>query len=130
MGVIVDDYGNIELYQGDSGMFVIEDLPTDKAYTVYFGIYNANREVIGSEINVNANYSPSVVISLPTSLTDLLTVPKNDDSAEYYYGIKLCLSDTGEEDTLTIDNNDIGDLNRVTVYPKKIEGLYYTAPTT
>ena len=123
MAFIVDDAGNITLVQGDSGMLVVQDLPTDKSYTVYFSIYNSKRNIVGEEIFVNANYSPTVKISVTASLTDLLTVSRADDTAEYYYGLKICDSDTGEEDTLMIENGDIGDLNTITVYPKKVEGL-------
>ena len=50
-----------------------------------------------------------------------MTIPKNKEYAIYYYGIKLC-SDNGFEDTLLIGNGDIGTLNTMTVYPKKVEG--------
>lgn len=132
MAFIVDKNGNIELVQGDSGMLVVEDLPTDKDYTVYFAIQDAKRNIIGSQISTNA-YSgtapdttrvTSVTFAITASLTDLLTVPKGEDTAEYYYGIKICNSASpSSEDTLMINDSDIGDINTITVYPKKVEGL-------
>lgn len=128
---IVNEQGNIELYQGDSGMLTVEDLPTDKDYTVYFSMYDNKRNIIGFELNINAyaGTTPntirykSVTFAIPASLTDLLTVPKGEDTAEYYYGLKICESGTNMEDTLVINDGDIGDINTITVYPKKVEGL-------
>lgn len=123
MAFIVDDDGNITLVQGDSGQLVVEDLPTDKNYTVYFAICNSNRVRVGTEISVAANQSPTVVFEITATLTDLLTVPLGEEMAEYYYGIKICDSLTNLEDTLCINNGDIGDINSVFVYPRKVEGL-------
>ena len=123
MAFIVDDKGNITLVQGDSGRLIVDDLPTDKNYVVYFSFYDENRRIIGEEIQVLANYSPSVVLFITASLTDLLKVLITDETAEYYYGLKICDSETDEEDTLMIEDGDIGDLNTVTVYPKKVEGF-------
>ncbi len=72
---------------------------------------------------VQSNGSDTVSIEILSSLTDLLTVDENEDSTEYYYGLKLCLEDTGYENTLIINDGDIGDINTITVYPKKVEGI-------
>ena len=62
-------------------------------------------------------------MEIPSGLTDNLNVTTGIDGMEdYYYGIKLCLESTGYEDTLCVGNSDIGDLNTITVYPKKVEG--------
>ena len=124
MAFIIDtETGDMTLVQGDSGELFVQGLNTDKNYTVYFAFYNSKRKILGSEISVEANQSDHVILSVLASLTDLLTVPQGYETAEYYYGIKVCDSLTGYEDTVTIGNKDIGDLNTVTVYPKKVEGL-------
>jgi hypothetical protein len=124
MAFIVDtETGDLTLVQGDSGELFVEGLNTDKDYTVYFAFYNNRRRILGTEISVEANRSDHVILSIPASLTDLLTVPQGSDTAEYYYGIKVCNEDDGFEDTVTIGNKDIGELNTITVYPKKVEGL-------
>lgn len=124
MAFIVDtETGDITLVQGDSGDLFVEGLNTDKYYTVYFAIYNSRRKILGTEVSIEANKSDNVILSIPATLTDLLTVPQGMDTAEYYYGIKVCNEDEGFEDTVTIGNKDIGDLNVITVYPKKVEGL-------
>ena len=124
MAFIVDsETGNMTLYQGDSGELFIQGLNTDKNYTVYFAFYNKKRRRLGTEVSIEANYSDHVNLSIPASLTDLLTVPLGLDSEEYYYGIKVCDSVTGYEDTSSIGNKGFGDLNVVTVYPKEVEGL-------
>lgn len=123
MAFVYDDDGNITLYQGDSGSIPFEDIPTDKNYKVYFSIYDTDRNIIGDEIYLMSNNQSNITIEIPASLTDLLTVGEYDDYTEYYYGLKICDIDTGWEDTLLIGNSDIGDLNTITVYPKKTEGL-------
>lgn len=126
MAFIVDSSGNITLVQGDSGRYTIKGLPTDKDYTVYFSIYNEKRNAMGAEVSVQTNYSDTVSFVLSPALTDLLTVKKSQETATYYFGIKVCYEDTDGttlEDTVTIEDGDIGDLNTMTVYPKKVEGL-------
>ena len=113
--------GDITLRQGDSGKYIISGLPTDQYYTVYLGIQNKNREPIGDEISEAASLRSSVELNFPATLTDLLTVKKNEDTAEYYFGVKLCTA-AGREDTLIIGNKSVGDLNTITVYPKTVEG--------
>ena len=122
MAFNIDKDGNITLTQGDSGSIIVDGIKTDKNYTLYFAIQDKNRNPIGPELYVNSNKSPSIVFELTGNYTDLLTVNKNENSATYYYGIKLC-SDDGMEDTLLIENNEIGALNTITVYPKKVEGI-------
>lgn len=121
MAFNIDENGNITLVQGDSGQLVVNGLPTDKDYTVYFAIQDENRKPIGEEIQVNSNKASTVVFVLLGSLTDLLTVKKGEDTAIYYYGLKICDS-SGLEDTMLIGNSIIGEKNTITVYPKKVEG--------
>jgi hypothetical protein len=124
MAFIVDtETGEMILYQGDSGELFIRGLNTDKNYTVYFAFYNKKRRRLGTEISIETNQSDHVNLSIPASLTDLLTVPLGLDSEEYYYGIKVCDSVTNYEDTSSVGNKGFGDLNIVTVYPKEVEGL-------
>lgn len=127
MAFFVDtETGDITLVQGDSGQLCIQGLNTDKNYTLYFAFKNQNRQRIGSEISVNTNRQDNVILEIPASLTDYLTVPKGAETAEYYYGIKVCF-DYGNgrhyEDTVCIGNKDTGEDNIVTVYPKKVEGF-------
>lgn len=123
MAFIVDeDSGDIILIQGDSGYITIEEINTDKNYKVYFSIYDKKRKIIGEEIMCQSNFESCIEIEIPKTLTDLLTVPKKQDSEEYYYGIKLC-DEFGFEDTALINDCSIDDLNIITVYPKRTEGL-------
>lgn len=121
MAFIVDDYGNITLVQGDSGQLTVSGIQTDKNYTVYLAVQDTKRNPIGTEISVESNYNPSVIFEFTTDLTDLLSVKKSQEYAEYYYGVKVCDGE-GFEDTLLIGNSEIGDVNTITVYPKKVEG--------
>lgn len=121
MAFEIDNNGNITLIQGDSGQLVINGLNTDKNYSVYFAIQDENRKLIGNEIMVNSNKQSSVAFILTSSLTDLLKVNQNDETATYHYGVKVC-DNTGFEDTMLIGGSQIGDINTITVYPKKVEG--------
>lgn len=115
--------GRITLYQGDSLMFVVTDLPDDEDYQIFFGFYDINRKLIGQEMPIQSNGSSTAIIYVSASLTDLLKVDESEEFATYYYGLKICNPKTGYEDTLIIGNKEIGDLNEVTVYPKQVEGI-------
>ena len=121
MAFEIDNNGNITMVQGDSGQLVINGLNTDKNYSVYFAIQDENRKPIGNEIMVNSNKQSSVAFVLTSNLTDLLKVNQNDETATYYYGIKVC-DNSGFEDTMLVGDSIIGDKNTITVYPKKVEG--------
>lgn len=82
-----------------------------------------SQAVSGDTFTITLAYSSELIIfTIPATLTDLLTVPKDEDYAVYYYGIKSCTGDV--EDTLFLGNNGtFGTLNTFTVYPKKAEGV-------
>ena len=123
MAFIVDENENISMVQGDSGTIIIEGLPTDKNYVVYFAIQDKNRNPIGNEISTNSNKQECVTIVLTPDFTDLLEVDKKSSYAIYYYGIKICDSNSNTEETLVTNTCDIGELNSIIVYPKKVEGI-------
>lgn len=123
MAFIVDEEtGDITLVQGDSGKLIVEGLPTDKNYTVYFSVYDDKRKPVASEVFMSTSGSSIVTLVIPAELTDLLKVPQGEDSSEYYYGLKLCHEDSGLEDTLSIGDKNPWDLKTMTVYPKQVEG--------
>ena len=121
MAFMIDNDGNITMIQGDTGRLVVNGLMTDQNYDVYFAIQDENRRPVGNEISVQSNLQPTVVFELSSNLTDLLKVGQEEETHEYYYGVKTCTAD-GFEDTLTIGSGDMGDINTITVYPKKVEG--------
>lgn len=121
MAFRIDENGNITMVQGDTGRLVVNGLMTDQNYTVYFAIQDENRQPVGNEISVQSNSQPTVVFELSSNLTDLLKVGQEEETHEYYYGVKTCTAD-GFEDTLIIGSGDMGDRNTITVYPKKVEG--------
>ena len=124
MSCIVDENGNIEVVQGDSFKLYVEGIDTDENYKVYFSIYDSYGNTVGDQIYVESLNQPTVIFNIPSSLTDNLRVTTGiNGTEEYYYGIKTCLTDTGFEDTQCIGDGDIGDLNTITVYPKKVEGI-------
>ena len=122
MAFMIDNDGNITMIQGDTGRLVVNGLMTDQNYDVYFAIQDENRRPIGNELSVQSNSQPTVVFELSSNLTDLLKVGQDEETHEYYYGVKTCTAD-GFEDTLTIGSGDMCDRNTITVYPKKVEGV-------
>ena len=121
MSIFIDEKGDITMYQGDSGDLVISGLDTNSSWDVYFAIQNENRCIIGSEISASSAGNSSVVINIPASLTDLLTVPVNQAYEVYYYGLKICCGSV--EHTLFVRNSGYGELNRFIVYPRKVQGV-------
>ncbi len=123
MAYKVDENGNITLIQGDSIEIVANGIPTDQNYKVYFAAQNEEREPIGSEIMVESLGQSSVVIKLLGNYTNQFVVDEDKKSQKYYYGIKLCSEIDEIEDTLRIGNTELGGLNTITVYPRKVEGV-------
>jgi hypothetical protein len=120
--------GNITLIQGDYGELRITNLETDKNYTLCFAIQDEKRNPVGGEISLQTNMASEVIFVLTPTLTDLLTVKKNNEYETYYYGIKRCY-ENNFEDTLFIGNSGFEDLNTITVYPKRVEGTYIQPST-
>lgn len=122
MAYEVDENGNIVLTQGDSFELVLNGIPTDQNYKIYFAIQNADREPIGKEIMVESNMAESVVIKAVGDYTDLLTVEDGSKTATYYYGVKKCSEVDGTEDTLLLGNKKLGEVNTIKVFPRKVKG--------
>ena len=122
MAFKIDKDGNISMIQGDSGIITIRGLNPNKNFTVYFAIQDKNRKPVGSELSVSNNNSSSVAFYLTADYTDLLKVKKDEPCEIYYYGLKIYDVSTQREETLIVGSDEIGSLNTITVYPKKVEG--------
>ncbi len=122
MTLNIDDNGTIFIYQGDSGEVVINGIADDNDYLVYFSIKDPDRNSVGSELVVNSNYNDYVTFFIPSTLTNLLDVPKGDCCKVYHYGIKICTQDI--EDTQFVQGAEFGQLNNMIVFPKIVEGSY------
>ena len=122
MAFKIDKNGNISMVQGDSGLITIRGLNPNKNFTVYFAIQDRNRKPVGSELSVSSNNNSYVIFQLTGDFTDLLTVKKDECCAIYYYGLKICDESCQREDTLIVGSKEIGGINTITVYPKKVEG--------
>lgn len=123
MPFIVDADGTITTYQGDTGELVINGIPNDQNYKLFFAVQDKKRNIIGNEIMVNSLQKDSVAITVNADLTNLLEVPMNKTFETYYYGVKLCIPGTLSEDTLFISNGNFATQNKIIVYPKKVEGI-------
>ena len=123
IGFITKEDGTILARQGDSGEIYIDGVETDKNYKVYFGVYDNKRKPVGREVYVYSNFSSEVVISIPSAVTNMWEVPKDEEFIEYYYGIKVCDEETSMEKTLVLANCEFDTENILIVYPRKVEGL-------
>lgn len=115
--------GDIICRQGDSGELVLEGIPEDHDYEAYFSFYN-NKRVIIKEISATV-LDGQVTFHIAPSMTDALVVPNGTPFATYFYGVKLCYRDEeglDHEDTVLIGEKSIGEVNKVIVYPKIVEG--------
>jgi len=121
MSIKIDENGTITMYQGDTGHIFVSGLDTSENWTLYFAIQNSQRKTIGTEITTLSNGNSTVSIFLPSSLTDLLIVPFDQEYEIYFYGIKACKQEV--ENTLFIAGSDYGSLNKLIVYPKKVHGV-------
>jgi hypothetical protein len=123
MGFEILDNGDLTITQGDSFELVLNGIPTDQNYKIYFAIQNKDREPIGQEIMVESNLAESVVIKVVGNYTDLLTVEEDSKYATYYYGVKKCSDVDNTEDTLLLGNKKLGELNTIKVFPRKVKGI-------
>lgn len=123
MAYKVDDNGNITLYQGDSGEYTVTgiEVMTETDWHTYFAIQDENRKPVGNEIQSLVSNGIST-FNITASLTDNLAVPNDQETATYYFGVKLVNTVTGQEDTLILANGEFGSLNTITVYPRKVKG--------
>ena len=119
----IDANGNLEIYQGDSEQIVVNGIPEDQNYKVYFAVQNEAREPIGNEIMVESMGKGSVVIKLSGNYTRLFTVEEDKKTQKYYYGVKICSETDNTEETMLIGGSKMGELNTITVYPQKVEGI-------
>lgn len=123
MGFEILDNGDLTITQGDSFELVLNGIPTDQNYKIYFAIQNKERQPIGQEIMVESNLAESVVIKVVGNYTDLLTVEEDAKYETYYYGVKKCSDVDNTEDTLLLGNKKIGELNTIKVFPRKVKGI-------
>lgn len=119
----IDANGNLTIYQGDSEEIVINGIPEDQNYKVYFAAQTEDRTPVGNEVMVESLGQSSVVIKLLGNYTRLLTVEEGNKTQRYYYGVKICSETDNTEQTLLIGASKFGDLNTITVYPQKVEGI-------
>jgi hypothetical protein len=123
MGYEIDDKGNIKLRQGDSMELVIDGIPTDQNYKVYFAVQNEERVPIGDELDFDSLGKSFVVIKLLGNYTNQFTVDEDKKTQKYYYGVKICSEIDETEQTLALGDSSMDNLNTITVYPRKVEGI-------
>ena len=118
----IDEKGNITLRQGDSFELVLNGLPTDQNYKVFFAVQDKERMPIGNEVEVETKGASSVTVFLTAGLTDLLVVEEGAMSQVYYYGVKICSTENPNQIETTLVLGE-ADNNTITVYPRKVKGV-------
>ena len=113
---------NLWMYKGDTGNMIFSGLPKDKAYTVYFSIFDEDGEKIIQELTATTfNQSTGVATFVVNEATS------NDlKVGEFTYALKICAD--GSEDTVipeTKFENGVYSQEAAPsfiVYPKRVEG--------
>lgn len=122
------DGENLNMYKGDYGIITFQGLPVDKEYKAYFSIKSTKTNEILLETSADVEpyfvdengieifdddyyssessesgeiyeYGKAKIVLLP-SMTDKLPILKNEEYAKYYFGLKICCVEDGDEDTL------------------------------
>ncbi len=122
MAITKEIEGTLKMYQGDTGGFSYENVPTDKNYFVFCQIRNRNGDPVGNQLMVESNYSNIVDFFIDDTLSDLLVVPFGRSFEPYSYSIKICDANTYSEDTVNL-LGIYGQPCRIIVYQKQAEGF-------
>lgn len=121
---IVDDLtGDMVIGYGDNGEYTVTNIPTDKDYTALFIVYDSNRKTMFT-IPKNTEMKDSVTFVFTPNDIEKLTVPKGEDTADYFFDIKLKFGINYIEDTLILGNKNMYAKNKLTVIAKGSEGEY------
>ncbi|MBQ2396025.1 MAG: hypothetical protein II304_03125 [Bacteroidales bacterium] len=115
--------GDIKMLQGETIEFVVNGLPTDENYKLFWEVQNEDRTRVGNQLEFDTLNLPSVTIKALANFTNLFVVPSDEKSAKYYHALKLCSVSTKNEITLRFKGKQIGDRNIITVFPRQAEGL-------
>lgn len=114
--------GTLKMYQGDTGAFIYDNVPTDKNYMVFCEIRNRNGQPVGTQLMVESEGSDTVTFYIDDVFSDKLIVPFGRKFEPYSYGIKICDPETYSEDTVNL-LGIVGKACRIIVYPKQAEGI-------
>lgn len=128
MSIEITKNGIVKIIQGDTGEMAVDGIPTDKNYEVYFAIRKKDRTLVTPEMKKETDGKDTVIFKITKEISELLEVPENSMCQVYYWGVKLCDPDTGNEDTMRIGecacrNGYFGKWNRLYAYPKISEGI-------
>ena len=125
----VDEYGNIESYQGDTILFTCDNVPTDLEYTVYWSVRELKTD---EDVIAQIPFTPingSVQINVTPDITNLIVVPSGKKYKDFRHALKACNAQNNVEHTLTIGDTEIGTEYRLRMYRKQSEGTIQLEPT-
>lgn len=117
MFIMDEETGNMTTRQGDTYSFQVTGVADD--WDLYYSVYRTTDREILFEIKTNP-VNQVATFEVTASDSNLMTVPDGKKTEIYYWGLKRCKD--GVEDTLIVGNKDIGDYNKITVYPLTTEG--------
>ena len=122
MFIMDEETGDAVTRQGDTFSISVSGI-TD-GWQVFFSVYRGSDRSILFEIE-SAPSNDVTTFDITAAQSNLMTVPNGKKTEIYYYGIKRCKEVDGKmvEDTVIIGNKDVGDLNKITVYPLTTEGV-------
>lgn len=115
---IVDELtGDMTISYGDNGEYTVFNIPTDKNYMAYFIVFDKNRKNIFQIQKETLNQDFVTFIFKPSDI-EKLVIPKDEESQEYFFDIKLRYGNNEIEDTLVLGNKSVYDKNKITVVAK------------
>lgn len=109
--------GDIITRQGDTWALQVTGITDD--FDAYFSVYKGDTRERLFEIPTKPVEGVST-FEIDAATSNLMTVPTGKKTEIYYYGIKRCKD--GIEDTVIVGDKNVGDLNKITVYPLITEG--------
>ena len=77
MSIEVTKNGIVKIIQGDTGSIVVDGIPTDKNYLVYFAIRKKDRTLITPEMKKQTLGEDTVTFNISKKISELLEVPEN-----------------------------------------------------
>lgn len=117
MFIMDDATGDMTIRQGDTYTFVVSGISDD--WVVYYSVYRKSDRRIVFEVS-STPVNEETTFNITAAQSNLLTVPAGKKTELYYYGIKRCKE--GIEDTVLIGDKEVGELNKILVYPLITEG--------
>lgn len=115
------DGTTISVYEGDSFSVTFEGL--EPGSLIYFGVRDKKYNNLAfDELHKTVGNDGNVTFDITAADCDKCKVKPGEPCAIYYYGIKRKNTETGDEDTIILGDEEFATKYILKVLPKKVEG--------